>query len=315
MKQVHKEVAWLGVILFLALSLRLWGINFGLPYLYHPDEPRYVKSAQLLFQTQDLNPNSLPDIASSTFVYVINALAYVPYYLVGKLTGAFQSPADIPGPQMLALGVGIMPLPSAFLLSRLVTTSFALGNIVLTFLVGRVLLTNSMIGLLAALMMAVSPSNVINSRYVTPDTFVVFFVLAAFLGAVYIYKRGRRLAYVLTGAALGCLASTKISGGLIVLPVLTAHLYRKGVKGIFDINLLLLGTTGAVAFLMTTPYIFGDVADVVNDMLFEGRHYAAGHPGMEGDSLAWYLRNMWQTVGLFSVLSLFEIITRHLPAC
>ena len=29
----------------MALTLRVWGIGFGLPLLYHPDEPAYVLQA------------------------------------------------------------------------------------------------------------------------------------------------------------------------------------------------------------------------------------------------------------------------------
>ena len=32
-------------IFVLALALRLWGIGFGLPELFHPDEPAYVLQA------------------------------------------------------------------------------------------------------------------------------------------------------------------------------------------------------------------------------------------------------------------------------
>ncbi|MGB3058399.1 MAG: hypothetical protein WBE17_01555, partial [Anaerolineae bacterium] len=47
----------LAAILLIAVALRLWGINFGLPYLYHPDEPGYVAIAQNMVKTGDLNPH------------------------------------------------------------------------------------------------------------------------------------------------------------------------------------------------------------------------------------------------------------------
>lgn len=307
MKRVNHASAWLGVILLVALALRLWGINFGLPYFYHPDEARYIISAQQLFKTHSLDPASLPDIASSSLVYVVNALAYVPYYVVGRLAGVFHSPGDVPYPQMLGMGVGYVSMPTVVLLGRLVTLLFGLGNVVLVYWIGRRLFPGAAVGLLAALMLALSPSNVTNSRYVTPDTFVVFFVLAAFLGGVYIWQRGGVPAYVLTGAALGCLASAKISGGLVLLPVLTAHYYRRRWHGFLDLNLVWLGLAGLAAFVLTTPYVFGNAADVLGDILTEGRHYAGGHPGMEGDSLAFYLANAWQTLGLLALFAVAEI--------
>ena len=51
MKHINPRPFIISAILGIALILRVWGINFGLPYLYHPDEPRYEISAQLLFKT------------------------------------------------------------------------------------------------------------------------------------------------------------------------------------------------------------------------------------------------------------------------
>lgn len=295
-------------IIFLALVLRVWGINFGLPYIYHPDEPRYVISAQLLFKTQNLDPRSLPDISSSSFVYVINALAYIPYYLVGKLAGVFNSPMDIPSPTMLVMGVGKTPMPATFLLGRAVTVLFSIFNVVLVFIIGRRLFKNATIGLLAAVMLAVSPTHVIHSHLVTPDTFVTFFVLLAFLETVYMYHCNKPKHYIFLGIALGCVMSSKVSGVLVVLPALVTHFYRKGVKGLRDPNLYLIPLTTGFAFVVTTPYIFGDVRDVIKDILSEGRHYSTGHLGMEGNSLAWYLNYMWQTGGIIYIFAILEIL-------
>jgi hypothetical protein len=92
----YHNARWLLVgVTLAAFLLRLWGINFGLPYLYHPDEPGYVTIAQNIFKTGDLNPHFFN--YPSLFFY-LNALAYMPYYLAGRLAGAFSSPADIAAP-------------------------------------------------------------------------------------------------------------------------------------------------------------------------------------------------------------------------
>ena len=43
-------------ILLVGLLLRLYGINFGLPYLYNPDEPNLVRIAFRILSSQDFNP-------------------------------------------------------------------------------------------------------------------------------------------------------------------------------------------------------------------------------------------------------------------
>ena len=308
MKRANTEILLIGMILAVALLVRVWGIDFGLPYLYHPDEPRYVLSAQFLFKTFDIDPHNLPNLSSSSFVYVVNALAYAPYYLAGKLSGVFQSPADIPEPRLLVTGTGHIAQSGAFLLGRIVTMLFGIANVLLVFWIGRRWLKSPAIGLLAAFMLATSPVNVYHSRLVTPDTFVVFFVLAVFWGATQIYRSDARMPFVLTGVALGCLVSTKINGIIIVFPVLIAHLFRKSLKGFLNANLLLMFTAGILAYVATTPYIFGDPRDVFMDIVYEGAHYASGHAGMEGSSLVWYLDYMWQTAGFISIAAILEIL-------
>lgn len=295
-------------ILILTFAVRLWGINFGLPYLYHPDEPRYVESAQILFKTHSLDPASLPDIASSSFVYVINAAAYLPYYWIGKLKGVFLTSADIPAPHLLIMGVGETSSPSTFLLGRLVTLLFGVGSVALLYLICRKLFQNDLVSLLASAMLALSPTNVGISRFITPDTFVVFFILLAFYGTIRLYQSGRPMDAVLVGLALGCLLSSKVSGILIVIPLLLALFYRWHLKTFTQPHVYIIGVCALLAFALTTPYIFGNAAAVLNDILHEGSHYATGHAGMEGDSFLWYLKFMWTTTGGLSILAALEII-------
>jgi len=74
-----QNAKWLLIgVTLLAISLRIWGINFGLPYLYHPDEPVGVRIAQRMFKTGDLNPHFYH---WPSLTFYINALAYIPYYL------------------------------------------------------------------------------------------------------------------------------------------------------------------------------------------------------------------------------------------
>src|SRR6188768_4200017 len=139
----------LGGIVLLAAAARLWGLNFGLPYLYHPDEPTYVTIAQNMFKTGDWNPHSF--VFPSLF-FDINALAYAPFYLLGSITGAFHSTNDIVGPMMLtSSGVGISPRPATFLLGRGVSFLFGVGAVALVYFIGKRLTGSRVVGLLGAL--------------------------------------------------------------------------------------------------------------------------------------------------------------------
>lgn len=171
-KQVNVESILIGLILLTALSARVWGISYDLPYIYHPDEPGYIAISQNIFKTGDLNPHFFN--YPSLFFY-INAIAYIPYYLFGKLTGVFHAPSDILPPISLAMGVTRAQMPTTVLLGRAVTICFGIGTVGLTYLVGKQITGRTAVGLLASLMVAISPTNVWHSRLITPDTFVTFF--------------------------------------------------------------------------------------------------------------------------------------------
>ncbi len=84
------ETSVLLAILAIALFVRLWGVNFGLPYLYHADEPIVVNHA-LAFGMGDLNPHffKIPPLVS----YLL-FMCYGIYCVAGWGAGLFHSVRD-----------------------------------------------------------------------------------------------------------------------------------------------------------------------------------------------------------------------------
>jgi 4-amino-4-deoxy-L-arabinose transferase-like glycosyltransferase len=290
----------------LGAGLRAWGIGFGLPYLYHPDESTKIDIAQGIFKTGDLNPHYF--LKPSLFIY-LNALAYVPYYALGRLMGVFQGRADLVGPTMLAMGVGKTPLPTSVLVGRLLTALFGVGSILLVYLIGSRLSRSRWAGLAAAAMMAVSPTTVATSRFITPDAFVTFFILLTTWAALGIYQRGRLADYVLAGVAAGLTVSSKYNGGLVLLLIPLAHFLRRGRAGLRDVRLYLAVLLCPLVFLITSPFAVLDSGKFLEDMLFEARHYSsAGHAGMEQNAFAWYVSYLWRTEGPVILLAIFGTV-------
>ena len=186
----------LGAILLTAFLMRVWGIDYDLPYIYHPDEPVNIGISYGIFSSGDLNPHFFN--YPSLFFY-INALGDAAYYYGGKLAGNFQTPGDLLPPLSLAMGVTEAQLPGAILFGRLITVVFGLGSVLLVFEIGRRLSGHTLVALLAALMLAVSPTNIALNRFITPDSYVVFFVLAAFLASLMILQKGGTRYYVTAG--------------------------------------------------------------------------------------------------------------------
>ncbi|MBV9898700.1 MAG: hypothetical protein JO020_31485, partial [Chloroflexi bacterium] len=73
-----------------ALGLRLWGISFGLPQLYHPDEPAYVLQALAIGRGL---PGGLTFANPPLFKYLL-LLEYAATYVVERALGQAASAAE-----------------------------------------------------------------------------------------------------------------------------------------------------------------------------------------------------------------------------
>lgn len=316
MKRVNREALLVGIILLAALLVRVWGVNYDLPYIYDPDEPVYLTIIQNIFKTGDPNPHFFH--YPSLFFY-INALAYVPYYLLGKLIGALHTPNDILPPISLVMGTTLARMPTTVLLGRSITILFGVATVGLVYFVGKQITSRPAVGVLASLMVAISSTNVWHSRLITPDTLVTFFSLASILASILIYQQGKTWHYVVAGICVGLAASSKYNGGLIVLPLLLAHFLHYGKSAFKQPKIYLALLLCGVGFLATTPYAILDSTKFLTDLRFEAQHYSTGHAGMEGNSLQWYLNYMWITGGALYLLAvlgfLYGSILRSKEAC
>src|SRR5688572_18899233 len=295
----------LALVLLVALLLRLSGVEAGLPVIYHPDEPDYVRIAQRIFKTGDLNPHAFN--YPSLFFY-LNALAYVPFYLVGKLFGVYDGRGEIASPISFLQGITTTVQPDTFMLGRLLTVGFGVGSVALVYVIGRQLLGSRWIGLLAALLMAVSVPNVTNSRLITPDAFLVFFILFAFWGAVQVFRHGELRHYILAGIGIGLVGGTKYNGVLIATTLIAAHFMRNGWRGVFDYRLYMAGAISAVTFLVTTPFAVLDYPRFIVDLQYEAQHYSTGHLGMEGETLEFYMSWFRNYEGPVVLLAIIEMV-------
>lgn len=205
MKSRYVTLAFVCIII-VSITLRIWGIDYDLPYIYHPDEPVSIAIAQNMFVTGDLNPHFF---GYSSLPLYINALAYIPYYAFGRMVNVFQTRSDITPLISLTMGVTKAPLPTSILLQRLVSVCFGVGTVVLTFLIARHITKKTSVALLASWMMAVSPSIVAHSRIVTPNIYVVFFAAATFSASVLIYQQGKTWHYIVAGLCAGFTISSK----------------------------------------------------------------------------------------------------------
>src|SRR3989304_6108095 len=93
---------WIAILL-LGVTLRFWGINFGLPYTYSSDEPTYLITMLQIIRSGDLNPHWW---LYPSLMFYLNVFALLGYWLVGRFFGVFATPADLPMPGGVTMGGG-----------------------------------------------------------------------------------------------------------------------------------------------------------------------------------------------------------------
>ncbi len=304
MKRINPALL-LGLVVLIALLVRIWGLCADLPYIYHPDEPVAIEISLRMFKTGDMNPHFFH---WPSLLFYVNFLAYIPYYLFGKLVGVFQTPESILAPVQVLLGVTYAPMPTLVLVGRCVSLCFGIGLAVLAYLIGKRLTTRAWVGLLAAALVAVSSTAIWHSRWIAPDTMATFFVLGSVYASLRLYQEGRTRDYALAAVCVGLAASSKYNAVLTMLPLLTAHVLRHGRQSLKERNLYIALFVAALVFLHTMPFALLDFREFYSGLVFDSQHYSTGHAGWEGDAARWYLEYLLNTTGPILPLALLGIV-------
>jgi len=291
---VSKHASTLGLLLILALGLlvRLWGNNFGLPHLYHPDEGYLVMPALKILHTGNFNPGWFD--YGSVFIYVL-FLTYVVYFLAGARFGVFRVVQDIPYYENFR-EVSAYDFPTLFIVSRSVSAFFGTALILIVYLLARRLFGEK-VSFVASLLLALCPALVLDAHCATTDTPMTTLVTLAVLLSLRLYESGERKYCVLAGFVTGLAISTKYSAFPAILTLAVAHLLRDGREHSFlDHKLFLALGTVLVGFLVGSPFVLVEFPTFLNYLAKQLRAY--GRPGGEMPLEAiyvWWLKYMFTT--------------------
>ncbi|HEX9369316.1 MAG TPA: hypothetical protein VF921_21975 [Vicinamibacterales bacterium] len=175
-------VACLCLVFVLALGLRVFGLRYGLPAIYNPDEVA-IMSRALAFAKGDLNPHNF--LYPSFYFYALfaweglTALLAVATRSVASF-GAFQREFFLDPTRVFVAG-------------RLLTALLGAATVVVTgVLASRVSsISGRLAGVLAAVLLAVAPLHVLSSHYVKHDVPVTFLIVLAYLAYDRLWSRDR----------------------------------------------------------------------------------------------------------------------------
>ncbi len=256
------EYLALAAILTMALVLRLWGINFGLPHLFaRPDEQSLVSITINLF-SGDLNPHFFE--YPSFFIYLLFA-AYNVFYFLAKIVGYFNRFSDF---WLLYLRD-----PSIFfLIPRLISVAMSFATVFFVYRLGR-RFYSVQTGLVAAFFASGTFLLGREAHFGVTDTTLTFLCLLAVYYCLALNESGRTRDFLLAAVFSGLAASTKYPGVLLIFPILAAlslrFLHEKKLKLFYsDKRFWLLAIIGITTFFAASPYILLDYKNFYQDFNF-----------------------------------------------
>lgn len=290
------SIAGVGACCALTLAFHIPSWRWGLPFLFHPDEPTNFSIVQRMLKQHELNPHFFK--YPSLFFYA-NALVEALHYAGCRMLGVVHALSDLPDLDVPIDGSGFTSLPSAFVAARVFATACAMAIVWIAYRIGRTLSNDVRTGLLSALLVAVSPSVLRDSRWMAPDGAVTLATTATVLASLNVLRFGRARDYVWASVLVGLTASLKYNGALVGVAVCAAALLRDRWRAFRNPWLYAAPLIAVVSFLLTSPFVALDFREFWRDFSSERVHYATGHAGAEGHTLAFYWEYLldWEGVG------------------
>lgn len=258
---------FLAGILILGFLVRVFGVHFGLPHLYHADEPVVVNHA-LAYGTGDLNPHffNIPPLVSYLLFF-----CYGIFYAMGRGTGFFHSAGDL---ERL-----FYTDPTAFYLIARGIFGVLLGTVSIYLLYRLVKrFWTSEKALLAALLLAVNFLHARDSHYVYVDIPLLCVLLAGF---EVIFRMGEtpgsRKWHLACGGMIGLATATKYNGVFLAIPYLWICLRVVPREKWIGAWALAAGTAAAV-FAALNPYAVVDHSFFIKEITEQSAANSGGLP-------------------------------------
>lgn len=256
----------ISIILVVSFILRAYGNNFGLPQLFHPDEPQIIERAIRIAQTGDLNPHWF---FYPSLLFYIDAII-IKFELILNWFGLMHADRS-----------------TFYLSSRFLSAVCGSLTILAVYYIGKILY-NGPTGITAAVFLAIMPLAVIDSHYATTDIPMTFFSTLCILFAALMFKNNKLKYYTLAGVAAGLAISTKYTAGIFLIAIFTGHfLSIKWNNGDYSIktilntimskNLILSLVLSGMFFLIGTPYSLLDFKTFEHDLASQSLYPQTTH--------------------------------------
>ncbi|HEY7453639.1 MAG TPA: glycosyltransferase family 39 protein [Thermoleophilaceae bacterium] len=275
------------LILVAGFALRVWNIDYGLPFVYSIDEGSHFTSRAVEMFWQDFDPGYYQNPSAYTYlIYLVLRVMYGPLGFVfdlpfGNVTDQFdKNPSEI------------------WIAARTLAALLCMGGVAATYWAAR-RLWGVREGLVAAAVLAFAFLPVAYSRVAVTDVGALIGVALSMGFAVRAYEEGRVRHFALAGAAAGLAVSFKYTAGLALLPVAIAalpQLRQNTARALGGVGLGIL--LAAVVFVALNPYLFGSFDDWWSDLRDQAEVAAdQPKPGQESGGVSYYLDSLTWGLG------------------
>lgn len=246
-----------------ALAVRLVGLDFGLPAVYNPDEVA-ILSRTLAFAKGDLNPHNF---LYPTFYFYLLFAWLGGYFLLSRAAGAVSSLQDFQ--QRFFIDPS-----SLYFAGRSLSALAGAATTAITMLLGRTLFDRPT-GIVAAVLLAVSPLAVQDAHYVKHDVPVTLIITLALWRLACCWPEGGASGRVTSGTLLtatalcGAAFSTHYYSVFMVLPLVLTIWQARRDEGTVTV-LRELGRQALVAtvvFLALSPFLLVEPGTAWRDIV------------------------------------------------
>lgn len=271
-------------ILVIGCLIRVYGIDWGLPYLYDPDEPIFVSSAFRIISNRDLNPHWFGAPATTTIYLLVGLYALI--FLMGTILGIFDSSGSGDFTSLYFQD------PTIFYLSgRLISAVFGIATIILVYLIATKIF-NRTIGFMSALLVAISPLHISYSQLVRMDILMTFLILLALWYCLKILDNNSLSNYVLASFFTGLAIVTKYPAVVFTITIVFTYIISNGWKYKWYLKPIASIIACIAGAFFGSPFLFLDFQKVLLDVTQEnrGEHLSATGQGLV-QNIIWYFQN------------------------
>jgi len=297
----------LGLIIFIAFIIRLWGVNFGLPdFYFHVDENFIAHHTLRIYKSGE--------IVTSQFVppllYYRLLITLYSFLLWFSKVFTFQ--------------IDWTPRSLMIIIGRLVSVATGTLTVYFIYKIGREMF-NKRIGLLAAFLLSFTFVHVVKSHYVKYDITAAFWGTFSFLYAFYILKTQKARDYFLTGTLVGLAVSTHFPSAFFLIPPLVAHWLsvvknrKPDVSKVFSSKLLLLFLGLTFSFFLINPYLLSAPQEFLRGMAVQKEAIKNAPTILSKGNIPtplWYLfylssSGVYYPMFLLTILGVYPLIRRR----